>query len=324
VADSRLYTPIAGLVLTDFCHSLFPALASRGQRELLYRLLSTLFEGRNEKEFSIADAAFEYMLEHASARLSIHAADIRTDWKGKSPEGPCADYFTLLHQSLAIGAGDYVSKLLEATYDNLNSELEELNNGVLHGFLKPLASALDSHELSTCAPAKDIFTLIIPHVFIRKLPAAPVSLQGWAHKPSRCRTPGCGACNVLNKFLTSEDQKTQRFAFAKETTRTHFERVLPPRLYSITGEQAEKGCIIVVEKLAKDVPQDGVRYRVAVEQLQAQLAPLQGELTRKLLGDECYQQLIMLELQETGEPLAVRKRPGDGVIEDKTKKGKVL
>jgi hypothetical protein len=315
---------MAARVLTDFRHSFFPALASRGQRELLYRLLSTLFEGRNKEEFSVANAAFEYMLEHASARLSIHVADICTSWN-MTPKGPCADYFTLLNQSLTIGAGDHVSKLLEATYDNLKSELNEVTKEVLlHGFLKPLVSALDSHEFSTCAPAKDILTLVIRGAFIQKLPAPPESSSGWAHKPSRCRTAGCGACKVLNKFLTSEDQQTQRFAFAKEATRAHFERVLPPRLYRITGEQAEKWYTIVVEKLSKDVPQDGVRYRVSVEQLQAQLAPLQGEFTRKLLGDECYQQLIMLELHEAGEPLAVRKRPADGVIEDKVKKGKVL
>ncbi|OIW30426.1 hypothetical protein CONLIGDRAFT_699866 [Coniochaeta ligniaria NRRL 30616] len=306
--------------------SLFPVIASRGQRELLYRLLSTLFEGRETKEFTVAKAAFEYMLEHASSRLSIHAAHIGADQENKSPKRCCASFFTLLDQSLTIGVHDYVSKLLIATHDTLKSELaleqDELSNGVVHAFLEPFASVLGRHEWSTCAAAKDIFTLLIGRrVFLQKPPLPPGSLRGWAHKPKTCGTAGCRPCATLHQFVTSRNMKIVRIAFTDESLRTHWESVLPAHLYSINSEQAETGYKIVIEKLCKEVEDARVRYRVAVEELQAQLAPLQGEFTKKLLGDDCYRELILIESQSTDGSSAVGKRPAVKVTGNKTKKG---
>ncbi|KAG6360927.1 hypothetical protein INS49_011995 [Diaporthe citri] len=111
------------------------------------------------------------------------------------------------------------------------------------------------------------------------------------------------AHTVSNDFILAPDQKQGRFTYAKKI-RSHLEMVLPREHYRCaTDTTAGQGrCqTLVVTKISKETEfkEEMKKFDDEVRQYEQRLLSFRQPVVQRLLGDETYKSLIMLE---TGPP----------------------
>lgn len=283
--------------------SLLPALASRGTRELLHKILDVFFTRQSSEHFAFAKAAYEYLIGRCSSKLVLGGVNLGY-FKTREREA----FVALLDQSLRIGATEQAMHLLEASSHELEvSAPSKLGRhwlkDIVSELLVPMALRLEHCGLSSISlpVARAFFVTIIRGCFLRQLLRAPPI---WAYEESyRCDLEGdyCYYCNRLGDFLRSETQKKWKF-YGDETGGKHIAQVLSRYGGCFECNTSSPNELDVTKK--KPMPTNSV------------LIPLQGDTMRTILGDDCYRKLILLEDMKVDEDNIIAKRQADEAAVD--------
>lgn len=316
-----------------FSKRLLPALASRGERKLLYKFFDAIFK-RNEKQCSsIIRIAFDYLFEHASNKLVIHELDLHEDpaerWLNTTV-GPCEDFVAFVDHGLTIGATEHSMKLLEAMYDSLAATLplwdiaKTSERGLINNFLRPLALVLERHKPPASSYVRGIFEILIRHGMLPRRPERPSKQPGPAYKTRRCDLTECADCDLLNDFLANEDEKVWQFT-AERSRVTHIKPLVTDwHLFKLKEALLDNGDYsLTVEKDGTDFTKELEAYKSSVARSREHLRELKGSYMRDLLEDECYRELILLEPIAAEDPsltAAGKKREADELIGESEKK----
>lgn len=152
---------------------------------------------------------------------------------------------------------------------------------------------------------------LVEHIFrtyiVGTYPAHPIKPEGWASQPRGCsslrtlnRSGACDICQPLDDFLVDPTRRTGEFCDT-QVRRRHMERQLPAHLFQYRTDPYGRGgrqCqTLIVTKREK-----GADYRAAMEAYKNQvmvferkLLPFRKENFHKLLGDDLYRELVLLE-----------------------------
>ncbi|KAL0937520.1 2OG-Fe(II) oxygenase [Colletotrichum truncatum] len=310
--------------------SLLPILATRGTRDLIYKVLNTVFVKREQREFRNAKEIFQYFLENALAKLLLEGEDMATRVVNPTVAafiGPLIDFVNRVDEALTLGLAELAIQLLEACCNNLVWTKEQwdprnVNARVVDQFLVPLTSIMEKHNIPVTEPIREVFETVIRDGLIAQVGSLPPPPIGWQHKPRRCaprsRSRVCADCDALEAFLISPDMKVWRFP-AAEARRRHIEHVLSSHAHNffrLTTERPRSPYTLVVEKTGLEHTAEVAAWHRKVEDLDTLLASsLRNDTVKRILGEQQYQELVLLEVLRRQGALgnvAGVKREADG------------
>lgn len=273
------------------------------------------------------------MLDSRLSRLHLGGVDFWTDGDTSSAGGDFVLYRHELHQIASLtevtrflrlvktclkhGWGHEASELSKLSYEYARQQGPKPHPQRMYykGLRAPaLASYFVSQlaKLSHAAPApfieqqQKLVELIFRFYIIGAYPAQPIKPEGWSSQPRGCSSLPtssrgvCDICQPLDDFLVDPARRTGEFCDT-QTRRRHMERQLPTHLFDYRTDPAGRGgrnCqTLIVTKREK-----GADYRVAKESYKVEVAaferkllPFRKEVFQKLLGDNLYRELVLLD-----------------------------
>lgn len=198
-------------------------------------------------------------------------------------------------------------------------------------FLISLVIMLDKFQLLDPPPfVGDLFLLLFTRYILPDQPKNPPQRPfGWSHKPrfcyrhdpSRDKIHGvCYECGLMQDFIRAPDQKQARFTYAKKI-RSHLEMVLPREHYRCTTDttRGQGGCqTLVVTKISKDTEfrEEMREFDGKVRRYEQRLLSFRQPVVGRLLGDDTYKSLIMLETGPPGAsaaPVSSKRAAGESL-----------
>lgn len=215
--------------------------------------------------------------------------------------------------------------------------------GPAESFLVFLISIFHTHPLLDPPPfVRDLFVLLFTrHILPDQPKNPPQRSRGWSHKPRFCyrHNPSrdkihgtCHECALMQDFILSPDQRQGRFSYGK-SIRSHLESALPSEHYRCETDttRAPGGChTLVVTKIGKDTEfkEEMGKFNAKVRNYEQRLLPFRKPAVQRILGDETYKSLIMLETtpsatssvpvsnkraagESAGQPASTRQRMDD-------------
>lgn len=257
---------------------------------------------------------WEYLLKNSGTTLQLQAKDLHYDrrsWKKKlnSYDTPTRKFSRMVEGAHVVGAGDVANPVLDTTCENLVSTAGEWRSSmggcaIVQEFLVPLATVLKKYKIQPI-PSVRAFYLECLEQFQRDLPPKPSkALQGWAHKPRKCPRDAkvslevrslnpCRDCDDLNTFMTSTTEQTWSFS-ADGRRRKHVVSDLPKTMFSHTTLKQGIPHTLVIEKLGKESERAKTEYAKALQDLESGVQSLRAGHVKELLGDEEYDELVLL------------------------------
>lgn len=169
-------------------------------------------------------------------------------------------------------------------------------------FVSSLANALRESNAPFIEPAQKLIEHIIRTYVIDRPPVLPPKPEGWAHKPISCNRLTCEVCPPLNIFLTDASRQVGIFCNT-QTNRSHIEKKLEPRpdLFSLTtspnGLRNGRKCpTLVVSKRVPGVEDSRLLdwYWKEAQTFKDKTGAFRGEHFRRILGDELYEEIVVL------------------------------
>lgn len=177
-------------------------------------------------------------------------------------------------------------------------------------FVDNLGTVLQEADAPFIEPAQKLVEHILRTYIVGTPPALPPKPEGWAFQPrSSCslyRRHGVGAgaqvchlCQALNQFLADPARETGEFCDT-QTARRHIEQQLPAHLVACHTDPSGRGgrrCqTLVVTKKARGAEHAEAMeaYTADVRRIESKTEKFRGEKFRKILGEELYGELILL------------------------------
>jgi hypothetical protein len=218
---------------------------------------------------------------------------------------------TILDNCLALDLHEHISKLLMEIFTEINgieAARESDKSRTTHcvvGFLEEILRVLSSYRRFAPPPTLIMFCkAMLRRAFLKRLPKLPQRLPGWSHKPRGCGQATCGDCQILDTFLTSPNERVHSFCMA-ERRRMHIETRLhsAPTCYNTRTEAGRTKTLIVSKlKMGGDYLHEMSLYEERRRALDIELEPLQLDSVRNFLGEDAYNELILLEDAGLSEP----------------------
>lgn len=168
-----------------------------------------------------------------------------------------------------------------------------------HRFVRMLGDLLDAHKAPFMDSLRGLFEHLLRNYALPPFPVYPIRQVGWTHQ-----TRGCGGfckpCEGLDLFLTDPQHQTADFSHKRIPERDHVVRRLPLNLFQCVGLSAQdlmRNKPFLVHKLSQDGEfQEALSaYEVKVRDLRDCAKDLRGEHFRRILGDDLYSELVLLE-----------------------------
>ncbi|KAK2729441.1 2og-fe oxygenase superfamily protein, partial [Colletotrichum kahawae] len=246
--------------------TLLQTLVVRGTRDLLYQVLSSVFENREKPEYLDAMEVYGYVLDQGPGPLLLQGSDIipRPIRAGGACSGPLREFTAIFNNVLDLGLKAHGLKLLNALCDNLvrlKKEWEPKNVGgdVMAKLIGPLITALETHGIPGPSALKDFLQLVLGEGLHKQIPPRPPKPLGWNHKPkNKCnRFTGafCRACDELHVFLANKKDKVWRYQTG-DSLRNHVEAMLRTSTmmghFKLTTERVGSPYTLVVEKTGRE------------------------------------------------------------------------
>ncbi|KAI8262579.1 hypothetical protein K4K58_000483 [Colletotrichum sp. SAR11_239] len=293
--------------------SLIPSLADRGNRDLIYKVLNTVFVKREQREFRNAKDIYVYMVKNALPKLLLSGEDITptsTPYAALSAAvvGPLTEFAYRVNEGLTLGAAEQALQLLEAGCNNLvwtKSEWQPsaVQANVVEKFLVPLMTTMQRHNIpvENHEAVRNLLEVIIGERLLQQLGPFPPRPVGWTYKPRRCapyrgQRTVCRDCDELEVSLTAPDQKVWRFA-AAEARRKHINSLLygTEKYFRMTTERTRSAHTLVIEKTGGEYKDEVEKWRRHVQSVASLLSPLRSDFLKNMLGESRYRELILLE-----------------------------
>ncbi|KAI8243370.1 hypothetical protein K4K55_008427 [Colletotrichum sp. SAR 10_96] len=293
--------------------SLIPCLADRGNRDLIYKVLNTVFVKREQREFRNAKDIYVYMVKNALPKLLLSGEDITpnsTPYAALSTTviGPLTEFAYRVNEGLTLGAAEEALQLLEAGCNTLvwtKSEWQPsaVQANVVEKFLVPLMTTMQRHSIpvENHEAVRNLLEFIIGEGLLQQLGPFPPRPVGWTYKPRRCapyrgQRTVCRDCDELEVFLTASDQKVWRFA-AAEARRKHINSLLygTEKYFRMTTKRTRSPHTLVIEKTGGEYKDEVAKWRRHVQAMASLLSPLRSDFLKNMLGESRYRELILLE-----------------------------
>lgn len=167
---------------------------------------------------------------------------------------------------------------------------------VAHQFVLALGNLLNVHQAPFMESVRGVFECLLRNYALAPCPVYPTRSDGWAHQPRGCGR-NCALCEELDDFLVSPVRQTAEFAVASNT-RAHFSLRLMGDLFTCaTISRPGRKSIMVVTKRSQDGEHRAAvaAYEERIRVLRRYTEDFRQEHFRKILGDELYRELILLE-----------------------------
>lgn len=215
--------------------------------------------------------------------------------------------------------------------------------GPAENFLVFVINIFHTRQLLDPPPfVRDFFILLFTRHILPDQPKNPPQRpRGWSHKPRFCsrHNPSrdkihgtCHECALMQDFIRSPDQRQGRFSYGK-SIRSHLECELPREHYRCETDttRAPGGShTLVVTKIGKDTEfkEEMGEFNAQVRKYEQRILPFRKPVVQRILGDETYKSLIMLETapsaassvpvsnkraagESAGQPASTRQRMED-------------
>lgn len=167
-----------------------------------------------------------------------------------------------------------------------------------HEFVHRLGNLLNDHQAPFMESVRGLFTHLLKDYALAPFPVYPTRTEGWAHKLRGCSNPACGHCRKLDDFLVSPLLQSAEFTAAKQA-RDHIARQLVGNHFDCATDNPGRGRThtLKVTKISQqgEYGADVYEYGARVRALRQQTADFRHEHFRKILGDELFRELILLE-----------------------------
>lgn len=289
----------------------------------MYNTLKAIFDGREKRYTPEASKYFQYILQHGSSKLALHEEDICGELYVRRSYVATAGYYPsyiqpteqqesnrerfldLINKTLFLGLVDLALRLVAESHNNLSGTGggSNINPQLTFKLLESLFFSLERYKIYSSESLKPFFENLIQRC-LQTLPSPPTKPRGWAHKPRQCSDRNCADCSSLSNFLVSPDQQVWRFT-AAEKRRKHIDSLLPYNLFKCDTDRSRSPYTLVVTKLGQEYAEEMSQYSRKVKDFEQMLAPLRHKYIKELLGDEDYNQLILLESRKQEEQRAV-------------------
>ncbi|KAI3391104.1 hypothetical protein diail_7955 [Diaporthe ilicicola] len=182
-------------------------------------------------------------------------------------------------------------------------------------FLASLVVILHKYQLLDPPPfCKDLFLLLFTRYILPDQPQNPPQRpHGWSHKPRFCSRHDprsssrgnmhgnlCYECGIIQDFIRAPDRSVGRFTYAKKI-RSHLEYMLPREHYRCETDMEKvpgSNCqTLVVTKIGRDTEfkEDMKKFGGEMQLYEQRLLPFRQPVVRRLLGNETYRSLILME-----------------------------
>lgn len=146
-------------------------------------------------------------------------------------------------------------------------------------------------------------------------------LQGWSMPAQGCTNSSCSSCKDLRDFLLAEDQTDTRFQGQSKASHIK-EYTCCYKTLKFTEESSvsdgNDGKVLVLKKVKTIFQKDVDAFEAEIRALEQLVLCLKGQFLEKLLGNDSYRKLILLEgiRPDTGNiEGSERKRPAEGELE---------
>ncbi|KAI0851538.1 hypothetical protein F5Y00DRAFT_267723 [Daldinia vernicosa] len=281
-----------------------PTLSKKGSNELIYTILRELYYNRRRKTLARATDAYRCILESSTEKLALRNSNFPAPYP--YPSIPFSEnnlsfekIIEVISLGLDMGLSKEAIKLLEISCTNIcRSSLilkgkKILPRGIVQNFLEDLLAVLQKHKVPPLECVRDMFVALFRDILIGRLPKRPTKPRGWKHKPINC-SMNCRDCRELNSFLVNSEEKEREFTMATEQ-RQHLESQLPKNLFHCRTKTGRAPYGLVVTKLGREFEEDMKDYQDRLTFLNRELRPFKCEYMKSLLGEELYQELVLLK-----------------------------
>lgn len=341
---------------TDLTSSIILKLGDCASKSLLYALLSKLLP--KSRAQVLPGTVLQGLLDATVHKLAL----VTDDFRPKSVDQPYSHSYHSHYSNPQVTPGDLYAKSHLVKFANLLGEcllsgflpqaaellslsastvfealskdpeiLPASGRGMTGLFIQFLVDMPKTYPLWT--PPASLRVLV--EVLFRRcvspisFPVPPPPPLGWTHMRRPCNSPGCLVCPEMNHFLESSQMQHTRFT-RPYGDRKHIERQLPPKYFELWTDPTPilghgKMQTLVVSKLGTEHQEKVEAFHLEWQKLHEKMAPFRQDHVCRLLGDDLFRELILMERQErTTEPhhntravtVTGTKRPAEETLEN--------
>jgi hypothetical protein len=252
---------------------------------------------------------YNTMLRNSGSKLVLETKEViqeMTCWYNESNRhnGPTETFITMIGGGYASEAREEASKLLDMTCSQLASSLPgeaakkpNLRPGrFVNTILRPFTAQLSTNHVPPIPAVQGLFEKclqILPELVDKK---ELDGLTGWALRPRGCKKnkgEKCKDCVIMDEFLASETRQVWEFISAEHKERAHIQLQLGVCAHVTLRTQTPH--TLVVKKTMTEEDRVEKQHAATMKTLNSALEPLRVEYVKELLGEEKYQELVMLE-----------------------------
>ncbi|ETS75551.1 hypothetical protein PFICI_12495 [Pestalotiopsis fici W106-1] len=294
------------------------AIAERGHKHLLYRILIDLLRQRPNNptlEATYKDIG-DVILRESIPKLCLEMSDfpigyantyswnapINTATKPAADGNHAAKFLKLVDCCFERGYGSIAMELMETSCTNILSghlpRKESMQTEPMQYFLRETCTIFLNHNIPFSPIIKQLWKALLREYLWMCDPTPPQQLSGLAHRPRGCQSPSCADCQSLDAFLVSPTERVFELQ-APQKRREHVEYRLTRgtfRIHTETKPQRGHAHILVVTKIpGREYADDYKVYQQRLSEVHRRLQPLRQESVRQAIGDGSYSRLVLLE-----------------------------
>ncbi|KAJ0109209.1 hypothetical protein J7T55_009540 [Diaporthe amygdali] len=282
---------------------LIPKLEICEDRALVSKIIKTLADKDKRGTLPGSEEAARRVLNTQLQRLCLGPINLMS-LQDQQAANEVDRFIELVGVCLASGFTDEALNLTQNIKPNPRQQQLERHHGPVHFMNQPnlalklvrrLGDLLELHKAPFMESLRNVFEDLLRNYALSPFPVYPTRSVGWAHRPRGCNA-ACGACRDLDLFLTDPQQQVGRFWLLKKA-RDHVEMRLPRGFFRLTVDPGSKPHALLVYKISQDgeFREAVVAWERSAGFLQNSTKDLRKEHFRKILGDDLYRELVLLE-----------------------------
>ncbi|KAK7964052.1 hypothetical protein PG988_011026 [Apiospora saccharicola] len=285
----------------DWIHEcLLPALKNGTSKSIILALVPSLLSstGIEGKE-----AMAKVILDGTMERLELDASDLastvehgpitdptRPRWStldsaSDYDNSQVASFMKLVKACSASGFTEESSTLLDTCCRNV-AELHEVQERWAEFFLKDILDTLKQVGGPAPPSFKPLFERLIRHYVLAGIPGYPAKPVGWAHKRRECPD----SASLAGVHDRADASLSAGWGFRK-----HIESQLQPQHFRCHTTKSGAPHTLVVTKMGTEYQVEEAKHMRDIMKLDKRLEPYRDSSVYQSLGDELYNEIVMLE-----------------------------
>ncbi|TDZ35889.1 hypothetical protein C8035_v008348 [Colletotrichum spinosum] len=320
--------PDQNIVVYPLDH-LVEGLVTRGDRLLLYEVLFVVFGDEDISRHVNADLVYREIIQRGTPQLLMKREECSL--LRMSRLETLGHYATIFDNALTLGLKDDACRFLESCCHDLLSNRptwpshERLTSPAAGALLVPAVQSLDKHECPCPPSLKAVFELVLREGVLGDL-QPPSKPEGWKRTTIRVCNQWtfprrCPLCAPLDDFLANKDEEKWTHEL-NDAERRHVEDVLSSDIMrghlKFMKERRGPGGTYIVQKTNKQYEDELNFHRGRVSRIKKDLSSLRKPIVSEMLGDEMYQELILLKKPRRTAAAATTgtKRPAEEAADE--------